>query len=300
MKLTIITINFNNAEGLHKTMESVLAQTSRDFEYIVVDGASTDSSCQVINELISDQRLVISDEFKNGDEVVNGIPVRWVSEPDLGIYNAMNKGIRMAKGEYVQFLNSGDILASNDVTERMLSQINSEDMAAKQQEDPSIFYGNMLKDMPKGLLRDKGFAGRQPTMQDFYTGTLNHSPAYIPRILFERYGTYDEDLKIVSDWKWYLEVIIFHSVSVRYVDVDVTLFDMSGISNSNRSLELEERNKVLQKLLVKGILNDYEVNTFLIDQVQRINRYKLIKTFFYLVERLLFQWEKRKNNSYIQ
>ncbi|MFM2290837.1 MAG: hypothetical protein RIS29_650, partial [Bacteroidota bacterium] len=166
--------------------------------------------------------------------------------------------------------------------------------------DPSIFYGNMLKDMPKGLLRDKGFAGRQPTMQDFYTGTLNHSPAYIPRILFERYGTYDEDLKIVSDWKWYLEVIIFHSVSVRYVDVDVTLFDMSGISNSNRSLELEERNKVLQKLLVKGILNDYEVNTFLIDQVQRINRYKLIKTFFYLVERLLFQWEKRKNNSYIQ
>lgn len=300
MKLTIITINFNNAEGLRKTMESVLAQTSRDFEYIVVDGASTDSSCQVINELISDQRLVISDEFKNGDEVVNGIPVRWVSEPDLGIYNAMNKGIRMAKGEYVQFLNSGDILASNDVTERMLYQINSEVVATKQQEDPSIFYGNMLKDMPKGLLRDKGFAGRQPTMQDFYTGTLNHSPAYIPRILFERYGTYDENLKIVSDWKWYLEVIIFHSVSVRYVDVDVTLFDMSGISNSNRSLELDERNKVLQNLLVKGILDDYEVNTFLIDQAQRINRYKLIKTFFYLVERLLFQWEKRKNNSYIQ
>jgi len=84
-------------------MESVLNQTSKDFEYIVVDGASTDISCQVI----SDKCLAI-----NGETKINGIFVKCISEVDSGIYNAMNKGIRIAKGEYIQFLNSGDRLAS--------------------------------------------------------------------------------------------------------------------------------------------------------------------------------------------
>ena len=105
MKLSIITINYNNAEGLRKTMESVLAQTYTEIEYIIVDGASTDGSVDVIRELATRPTI------------------KWVSEKDTGIYNAMNKGIRMATGEYIQILNSGDILAADDVTERMMAAL---------------------------------------------------------------------------------------------------------------------------------------------------------------------------------
>ena len=103
MKLSIVTINRNNAVGLQKTMQSVASQSFRDFEYIIIDGASTDNSVEVIKNLEA--------EFDH---------LKWVSEPDTGIYNAMNKGIRMATGEYVQILNSADCLAAEDVIERML------------------------------------------------------------------------------------------------------------------------------------------------------------------------------------
>ena len=106
--LTIITINYNNAPGLQKTMESVLAQTSKDFEYIVIDGASTDGSV----------------EFLQSFKLSNFQTLNLISEPDSGIYNAMNKGIRMAKGEYLHFLNSGDWLVDAFVVENMLKELN--------------------------------------------------------------------------------------------------------------------------------------------------------------------------------
>ena len=111
-------------------MQSVLSQTNMEFEYIVVDGASKDGSIDVIKEYA----------------IRFGNRMKWISEPDKGIYNAMNKGIGMASGEYVQFLNSGDILASDDVTNRMLVELNNNG-------NPSILYGNMLKDMPVDLIK---------------------------------------------------------------------------------------------------------------------------------------------------
>lgn len=156
---------------------------------------------------------------------------RWISEPDKGIYNAMNKGIRMAKGEYVEFLNSGDCFASEDVVSKMYA-------ALEEKGKPSILYGNILKDMPDGtILRDKCFAGREITFLGFYTGALNHSPVFIRRSLFEKYGMYDESLKIVSDWKWYLQSIVLGEEKPCYVDLDVTLFDMGGISETNKDLD---------------------------------------------------------------
>ena len=163
MRLSIITINRNNAVGLEKTMKSVADQTFKEFEYIVVDGASTDGSVEVIKKL--------EPEFAN---------LTWVSEPDTGIYNAMNKGIRMASGDYIQILNSADGLAAPDVTERMLDALDKADY-------PSIFYGNMVKCFQDGRkLVDKSFAGHEITMLDMYTGTLNHDPTYIRRDLFEK------------------------------------------------------------------------------------------------------------------
>ena len=274
MKLTIVTINYNNASGLRKTMESVFNQTSQDFEYIVVDGGSPDESVDVIQQFI-------------GSTVH---PFIWITEKDSGIYNAMNKGIQMAKGEYVQFLNSGDWLVSPDVAERMLSYLSPH--PSGELEGASILYGNMLKQLPNRILKDRGFAGRVPTMLDFYTGTLNHSPAYIKHSLFETYGLYDESLKIVSDWKWYLQVIALKGIKPEYVDIDVTVFDMNGISYVNSELDKAERKQVLSEILPVSVLADYEHWAFSIDQLKRINRYVLINKLFWFIERVLFKFEK--------
>jgi glycosyltransferase involved in cell wall biosynthesis len=95
MILSIISINYNNAQGLEMTLKSVLTQTCTQFEHVIVDGASIDNAVEIIQQY-------------EKDAIARGIKVVWVSEKDKGIYNAMNKGIKMASGEYIQILNSGD------------------------------------------------------------------------------------------------------------------------------------------------------------------------------------------------
>ena len=271
MKLSIITINRNNAAGLEKTMCSVASQPFREFEYVVIDGASTDGSVDVIKKY--------EPQFTC---------LKWVSEPDKGIYNAMNKGIRMASGDYIQFLNSADALASDEVTEKMLA-------ALEEKGNPTILYGNMIKCFPDGRkLVDKCFAGQEITMLGMFTGTLNHDPAYIRRDLFEKYGYYDESMKIVSDWKWYLQAIILGDEKPRYVDMEVTLFDMTGISETNKELDKTERKQVLVQLFPKTILADYERFAFPIDQIKRLQRHPWAYKLVWFLERCLFKIEKAK------
>ena len=275
MVLTIITINRNNAAGLEKTMQSVLSQTRKDFEYVVVDGASTDDSVAVIKH----QAPAFGDRLK------------WISEPDKGIYNAMNKGIGMATGEYIQILNSGDSLVSPDVVEKMYA-------ALEKSGRPSILYGNMLKDFPDGHVhRDKGFEGEDITLLSLYIGTLNHSPAYIRRSLFDQYGLYDESLKIDSDWKWYLQAIVFGEEKPVYVDIDVTLFDMTGISETNTALTKAEREQVLKELVPPTVLADYDAWVPSIRQMRRIKRHPWAYKIVWFLERVLFKLEKRKDKK---
>ena len=275
MQLTIITINRNNAAGLEKTMQSVLSQTCTDYEYVVVDGASTDGSVAVIERLAP----------------AFGDRLKWVSEPDKGIYNAMNKGIGMATGEYIQILNSGDSLVSQDVVEKMYA-------ALEKSGHPSILYGNMLKDFPDGHVhRDKGFEGEDITLLGLYIGTLNHSPAYIRRSLFDKYGLYDESLKIDSDWKWYLQAIVFGEEKPVYADIDVTLFDMTGISETNTALTKAEREQVLKELINPSILADYDAWVPSIRQMRRIKRHPWAYKIVWFLERVLFKLEKRKDKK---
>lgn len=272
MTLSIITINRNNAAGLEKTMQSVLSQSLADFEYLVVDGASTDASAAVIERF--------SECFGNR--------LKWISEPDSGIYNAMNKGIGMANGQYVQFLNSGDCLVSDKVVGDMYE-------ALEKNGNPSILYGNMLKDVPGGkVLRDRSFAGGEITFLGFYNGTLNHSSTFISKALFDRYGLYDESLRIVSDWKWFLQVIIFGGEKPAYMDVDVTLFDMNGISETNKELDKTERRAVLEALVKPAILADYDRWSVPIDQMRRLKRHPWAYSLVWFLERGLFKVEKWK------
>lgn len=274
MTLSIITINRNNAVGLEKTLASVAAQTFKEFEYIVIDGASIDESAEVIK--------AHETEFAH---------LKWVSEPDMGIYNAMNKGLKMASGNYIQILNSGDCLVADDVIERMTQ-------ALQEKGYPNILYGNMVKCFPDGRrLVDKGFAGQEITMLGMYTGTLNHDSAYIRRDLFKKYGYYDETLRIVSDWKWYLQVIIFGGEQPQYVDMDVTLFDMEGFSETNKDLAKVERKKVLEQMLPSAVLADYDQFASPMDQFKRLQRHPLAYRIVWFMERCLFKMEKAQNKK---
>ena len=271
MILSIITINRNNSTGLEKTMRSVASQSFKDFEYIVIDGASTDKSVDVVKK------------YEPGF-----CHLKWISEPDNGIYNAMNKGLRMATGDYIQILNSGDCLASENITARMLEML-------EKTGKPSMLYGNMVKCFPDGHRTvDKSFCGGEITMLGMYSGTLNHDPVYVRRDLFEKYGYYDENLKIVSDWKWYMQALIFGEEKPQYVDLDVTLFDMTGISEVNLGLRDAEKRQELEKLLPQPILADYDNWHFPIEQMRRLKCHPWAYKLVWLLERVLFKIEKRK------
>lgn len=264
MKLSIITINYNNAEGLKKTIESVIGQTYTDVEYIVIDGGSTDESINVIAEY--ENKLAY-----------------WISEPDRGIYHAMNKGIAQAKGEYCQFLNSGDWLVNAEIIQKVFTHALPKE---------TIIYGNLLKVFPNGtVLRDRGITDKV-TVLSLWRGSINHASSFIPKSLFEKYGLYDESLKIVADWKFYLIAVGLHDQPVKYLNLDVTCFDMSGISTVNTPLSHIERRKVLEMLIPPRILSDYDMYGRDIYKMKRIKKYKLSKCIFWLLDRTLFKVEK--------
>lgn len=287
MKLSIVTINYNNAEGLRKTLESVAAQTYWDIEHIIIDGASTDGSVDAIKEYVLATENCATSEcghpfFRHS--------VRWLSEKDNGIYHAMNKGIRKASGSYIQILNSGDVLAANDVTERMV-------LETERLEYPAIVYGNMIRNYGNGKLRRdtakaKGFSREMEwTMDDFIKGTVNHDPTYIRRDLYEKYGLYDETLKITSDWKWFVNAVVFGGEKLYYVPIDVTIFDTTGISETNLAAREDERRAELEKLLPAAILKDYDNYHFPISQINRLKKHHLWGL-VYFMERVLFKLEK--------
>lgn len=326
MKLSIITINYNNAEGLRKTLASVASQTYANIEHIIVDGASTDGSVEVIREYVKASPQP-SPEGK-------GRHIIWTSEPDNGIYNAMNKGIEIALGRrvvnslnrsersedknkeneialgkrvvnddhtstpytlhptpsqpcehYVQILNSGDLLAAPDVTERMMAALQVKG------EEVDLLYGNMVKyDYTNNRTLGKS-TEVEYSLRQYYTSTMNHDCCYIRRDLFETYGLYDESLKIVSDWKWFLQTIGLGKVKPIYVDIDVTIFDASGISETNLALRNQERRQVLAELMPPAVLADYDAHAFEMEQMKRLRRWKLYPLVFF-IERVLFKLEK--------
>ena len=228
-RLSIITINYNNRDGLRKTIESVVAQTTHDFEYIIIDGGSTDGSVDVIKEY--------------ADRIDY-----WVSEPDKGIYNAMNKGVAVAHGEYCQFLNSGDWLYNETVTQAFLNLTEYTD----------IILGNTAHIRGNDIHISRSVTD-QISFFDLYKGGINHQSSYIKTSLCRKFP-YDESYRICSDWKFFIETLIIHNCSFSTIDNVITYFDMEGISNTNLQLNSKERSAITNSFgLPHRIQCDYDI-----------------------------------------
>lgn len=269
MKLSIITINYNNAEGLRKTLDSVAAQTYPSIEHVIVDAASTDGSVGVIKEYTETSKHAVI----------------WSSEKDKGIYNGMNKGLRKATGDYIYILNGGDELATSDVVERMMIVLDNY--------SADILLGNIIHSLPYKKRHVKCGKPQQMnvSMLTFYSGTVPHDAAFVKRGLFEKFGYFDEKMKICADWKLYLNMIALGGVQPWHVNIDVVLFDMTGISNTNNELRLAERSAYLKEVLPASVQKDYEAYAFPIEQYRRLKKHHLWGL-VYFMERVLFKLEK--------
>ena len=222
MELSVITINLNNLEGLRKTAGSVLSQTWKDFEWIVVDGGSSDGSKAFIEE--------------NNARISH-----WCSEPDKGIYNAMNKGVGMASGTYCIFLNSGDTFHDGKTLEHVIG-ILQEDLVLG---NIQLAGTDIIRKAPASL-----------TLAGLFDKSIPHNAAFIKTELLRRHP-YDESRKIISDWKFFLQAIIFDNVSCRSIDTVICDYNRHGISSVNRDLREFERQEVLRELFPERILADY-------------------------------------------
>lgn len=214
MKLSIITINYNNSEGLKRTLESVVNQTNKEFEHIIVDGGSSDGSVSVIK---SYEELIITNRVNRETQYPL---ISWVSEKDKGIYNAMNKGVRKAQGEYVLMLNSGDYLVDEHVIERMTLELDGTD----------IVQGNNIEDRNGIIYRNRGYGKSDIDMNDVLHGHFLHQSSFCRRDLFDKYGYFDESYRIVGDTKFFMNCLGLHNATFKYVDIDVANYDCNGVS----------------------------------------------------------------------
>ncbi|MBF8150977.1 glycosyltransferase [Winogradskyella sp. F6397] len=217
MLISIITINYNDLEGLQKTMKSVLGQTYTDIEYIIIDGGSEDGSKAYIESCEQDLAY-------------------WVSEPDNGIYNAMNKGIAHATGDYLLFLNSGDWLLDDLVIENFVNFIPVED----------IIYGK-IKWIKEQKIWDDDFSNKI-TFKYFSKASLPHQGSFIKHKLFREIGNYDEKLKITSDWKFFVLAIYKYNCSFKRINMFISMCNRDGLSCLPESwpLILKEREETMK------------------------------------------------------
>lgn len=227
MKLSVITINYNNRDGLRRTIESVAAQTYRDFEYIIIDGGSTDGSTEVIRQY--------------ADRTAH-----WVSEKDNGIYHAMNKGVKAAHGEYCMFLNSGDCFYSQDVLQNVFSQ-------------------NVHADIVCGDLTTedggKFLAPEEITMSFMMRGSLPHPAAFTRRTLLVAHP-FNERSRIIADHEFFMYALIKMNASYQKLDGIVSVFDLTGISTMTHQYGEDER-RILQdtenEILLPRVKEDFDI-----------------------------------------
>ncbi|MBS1774561.1 MAG: glycosyltransferase [Bacteroidetes bacterium] len=218
MKFSIVTINYNNIEGLKRTVESVISQNFDSYEYIVIDGGSTDGGKEYL-ETVSDKITY------------------WVSEKDGGIYDAMNKGAQKAIGDYLLFLNSGDYFIDNNVLNAV----------SKFQPKEDIVYCDTYFS-----INDSRIEQVYPdalTLYFFTHSTINHQSTFIHKSLFDKYGYYDSNMKICADKKFFMSVICKYNCTYRHLPITITDCNLHGASSDgkNGATIIKEKEDILRE-----------------------------------------------------
>ncbi|MBW1657717.1 glycosyltransferase family 2 protein [Flavobacterium quisquiliarum] len=207
--LSIITINYNNADGLEKTIKSVISQIFSNFEYIVIDGDSNDNSKNIANQYLSNIDF-------------------YQSEKDTGIYNAMNKGIRVSKGEYLLFLNSGDVLNGANA---LSDFINHRDF------EGDVIYGDYQFENGEKIFPDK----LSPLF--FIRTSLPHQSTLFKKDIFDKMGMYEEHYSIVADRAFFIKCFLSNQFVFKHINFSLTIYDLSGVSNNSLYKEKQELEK---------------------------------------------------------
>lgn len=211
MKVSIITTSYNSGNTLEDTIKSVLNQQYSDIEYIIVDGKSSDNTLEIV---------------KKYEPLFHG-RLKWISEKDNGIYDAMNKGIRMATGDIVGMLNSDDYFTDNDVVGKFVVQFDTPDLDA--------VYGDVhfiREGKPEKCIRY--YSSKRFTPRWLRFGFMPAHPSfYCRRDVFENAGLYKTNYAIGSDYEMMVRLFKVHGIKARYVPIDFVTMRVGGASTRN-------------------------------------------------------------------
>lgn len=256
---SIITINLNNAAGLEKTIKSVINQSFTDFQFIIIDGGSTDGSINVIERYKA--KIHIS-----------------CSEKDSGVYDAMNKGIQRSSGEYCIFLNSGDFFVNDGI----LRAVKNSNISADIITGDTLVYNNQKSE----IIRAPG----KISFYTFYKHSIQHQATFIRSVLFNEIGMYNEKFKIVGDWDFFIRALAKHKASYQTLSFIVTSIDAEGISSwpENSLICKTERDSVLKEYF-EFFLPDYELfkDPTIYNFLLNIQKHPLLKSIFHFVFRVI-------------
>lgn len=273
VKLTIITINYNNNLGLIKTIESIINQTWTDFEFIIIDGGSTDESLSTIKKY---ERHI----------------TYWVSEKDKGVYDAMNKGIQLAKGTFVNFMNSGDYYYTNTVLEEIHHKFKN---------DVGILYGDSFYFNEAGYDRIEKTPSKL-TFSHFVNSGINHQASFIKRDLFFKYFMYNLEYKISSDWEFFIYVLCKKNEPYEYLQKTICYYDFSGISAIAENLHIyhQERETIMKKHFSSFYEDFVYYNTVIDRRIRKVYRIKNNKILWsilkFFISVFIFFLPKNKQN----
>lgn len=211
MKLSLITVTYNSGLTIRDTIQSVLSQTYTDIEYIIVDGASKDNTVEIIKEYEC--------AFEN--------KLKWISEPDKGLYDAMNKGIQMATGEVVGMINSDDFFTSDDVLATVAEAFNSHD-------DLDAIYGDVHYVNDGDLSKQvRYYSSKRFTRIRMRRGYMPAHPSfYVRRDCYTKYGVFDTSYRVAADFENLLRLIYVHNIKTKYIEKDFVTMRTGGASSS--------------------------------------------------------------------
>lgn len=225
IKISVITVNLNNLKNLKVTVESILGQTYENYEYIIIDGGSTDGSKEFIQKI---------------DRVDY-----WISEPDNGIYNAMNKAVSLAKGEYCIFINSGDRFYNEFVLEEIAPLLNGGD----------FYVGHPLL-VDNDNIRTE-YLPKTMSIEFLLVGGINHQCTFTKAQLLKD-SPYNEHYKVVADYEKFFSEWLLHGRTYNYIDKTISYYQLGGFSAINIELLEKERMEVIEKLIPKTYFEKLE------------------------------------------